>query len=111
MMDITIDEAIKAMTLFRDTAPENGYVASCYNMAISALKTIQDGNYAITSEENVSRETLQKIHSYDCGSQSCDTCDYWQNGHCICMTAKFALNHDTYMKEVEKWIKEHSWIL
>lgn len=73
MMNITIDEAIKAMSLFRDTAPENGYVASCYNMAISALKTIQDGNYKLESE-NVSRETLKKLVNEECKYDRCIDC-------------------------------------
>lgn len=107
-MNVTIQDAINAFALLSEHVNENGFLHECYNLGISALKTIQDGNYILESEY-VLRETLTEIANYDCGKKSCVGCNFYANDDigCISNRAKELLKRE----EVEKWIKEHSWIL
>lgn len=102
-MNVTIEDAINAFALLRDSVNENGFLYECYNLGISALKTIQDGNYII-EQENVSRETLEKIVNYDCSDIQCADCDYFTAEYgCLSKKCKVLL----HKKEIEQWIITH----
>ena len=105
-MQVSIDDAIKCLALFRDKVPENGFVSSCLDLSISALKTVQDGDYKIT----LYREELQKLANYNCTDKmtSCDDCPCHckTNGYSRCMsvTADNLLNKE---REAIEWIQEN----
>lgn len=77
-MIVTIQDAINAFGLLKEHVNENGFLAECYNLGISALKTIEDGNYTLSSQNanDISYEELVKISSYDCGEEKCQLCPY-----------------------------------
>lgn len=108
-MNVTINDAISALSLLRDHIDDNEFLHECYNLGISALKTVQDGNYQLPPT-NVSRETLAKMAEYDCRGLSCDECKYWvedSDGYRVCfaLKAKDILRNEQNVKEVEEWIK------
>ena len=110
-MNVTIQDAINAFALLRDSVNENGFLYECYNLGISALKTIQDGNYKL-STTNVSRETLEKIANFDCTGMACSACIYdirdTDNLYaCIRTKASDILSCEQKIKEVEQWITTH----
>lgn len=104
MIDVSIQDAINAFVLLRDSVNENGFLYECYNLGISALKTIQDGNYILESEY-VSRETLTKLANYDCCDKNCTDCELYggENLWCISNRAKELLKRE----EIEAWIITH----
>lgn len=111
-MYVTINDAINAFNLLREHVNENGFLHECYNLGISALKTVQDGNYQLNSL-NVSRETLEKMATYDCKGMSCSECKYDVRDKdyyhvCMALKAKDILRHEQNIKEVEEWIKQNS---
>lgn len=102
-MNVTIDDAINAFTLLRDNVNENGFLHECYNLGISALKTIQDGNFQLEPLD-VSRETLERIATYDCSNKNCIECDYYSEIYsCISTKCKVLLAR----KEIEAWINQN----
>lgn len=111
-MNVTINDAINAFNLLREHVNENGFLYECYNLGISALKTIQDGNYQLPTT-NVSCETLEALANYNCSTLKCDECIYHkqtEGGNHICMTllARRILCHERNVKEVEAWIKQNA---
>lgn len=110
-MNVTIDDAISALRLLRDHIKDNDYLWECYNLGVSALITIKDGNYQLKSM-SVSRETLVKMAKYDCRGISCSECDYWaedSDGYRVCfaLKAKDILRNEQHAKEVEAWINQN----
>ena len=111
MIEISLEEAMRCLQIFQEQQPENGYVFQCFNMAISALKTIEDiqlnGNYTATPSQNVSRETLTKIAYYDCCDKNCLDCKFYggDNLGCISNRAKDLLKRNE--KEIIEWIITH----
>lgn len=109
MIDISIEEAMRCLQLYQEFLPEKGYISCCFDMAISALKTIEDmqlnGNYTPAPSQNVSRETLTEIANYDCGKESCIGCKFYANEDigCISNRAKELLKRE----EIEEWIITH----
>ena len=105
-MTVTIQDAINAFGLLKEHVNENGFLAECYNLGISALKTIQDGNYAI--EDEAMRAMIEKIAEFDCvGLLECDECPLHREGagdnSCIStICEKLRLR-----KETELWVHEH----
>ena len=104
-MNVTIDDAIHAMSLLRDEVNENGFLHECYNLSILALQTIKDGNYILEDKE---METMiKKIANYDCTGKDCNECPYYQQDFhkhsCISNTCKKLL----LRKEIETWVHEH----
>lgn len=111
-MNVTINDAINAFNLLRDHVNENGFLHECYNLGISALKTVQDGNYQLPIN-NVPRETLEAIASFGCTGLKCIECKYdvrkldYFHG-CIVHKACEILRYEQNIKEVEEWIKQNS---
>lgn len=110
-MNVTINDAINAFNLLREHVNENGFLHECYNLGISALKTVQDGDYQL-SINNVPRETLEAIASFDCTGLSCIECkyyapdlDYFQG--CMVHKAREILRYEQNIQEVEAWMKQH----
>ena len=108
MIDISIQEAMRCLQLFQEYQPENGYVSQCFDLALSALKTIEDmtENGQEPPKPNVSRETLETIASYDCVSNEvmCENCKFYSNKTgCISNHCKSLLHR----KEIEQWITTH----
>lgn len=109
MIEISIEEAMRCLQLYQEYLPEKGYVFQCFNMAISALKTIEDmqlnGNYTPAPSQNVSRETLTEIAIYDCGMKRCVDCKLYANDDigCISNRAEELLKKE----EIESWIITH----
>ena len=102
-MNVTIQDAINAFALLSEHVNENGFLHECYNLGISALKTIQDGNYEL-SKSHVSRETLEKLANYECGWTLCSECKLYANElGCISTRAKEILKSE----EVKEWIIKH----
>ena len=104
-MQVSIDDAIKCLGLFRDKVPENGFISSCLDLSISALKTVQDGDYKIP----LYREELEKLANFNCTDKmiSCDDCpcrcaDEYRR--CMSLTADILLNKES---EVIEWIQEN----
>lgn len=111
-MKVTIDDAIKCLALFRDKVPENGFVSSCLDLSISALKTVQDGNYQIPEVDKYQKE-IELIASYDCVGNSCGDCPFYARGDnmvyaCASTQARSVLHgHTAIRKELEAWIQEN----
>lgn len=110
-MNVTINDAINAFNLLREHVNENGFLHECYNLGISALKTVQDGDYHLPSM-NVPRETLIKMAEYDCGGLSCSDCRFWcedSEGYRVCfaLKARDILRAEQYIKEVSEWVKQN----
>lgn len=106
-MNVTIDDAIHAMALLRDEVNENGFLHECYNLSISALQTVKDGNYII--EDEAMKAMIEKIAEFDCIGRylECDKCPLHREGvndnSCISMICeKLRLR-----KETELWVHEH----
>lgn len=111
-MNVTIDEAMSALTVLQDSMNEEGFLYECLNMSIGALKTIKEGNFQI-NPCNIPRETLVKMAEYDCRPLSCGDCKYWAKGSegyrvCFALKAKDILRHEQYIKEVAEWINKNS---
>ncbi len=102
-MNVTIDDAINAFNLLCEHVNENGFLYECYNLGISALKTIQDGNYQLEPSD-VSRQTLERIATYDCTNKVCTECDYYSEIYsCISNKCRVLLAR----KEIEAWINQN----
>lgn len=111
-MNVTIDDAISALRLLRDHIDDNDYLWECYNLSVSALITIKDGDYQL-KPMNVSRETLEQMATFDCKGMSCSECKYDvrdKNYYHVCMAlkAKDILRYEQNIQEVEAWIKQNS---
>ncbi len=110
-MSVTIDDAISALRLLRDHIDDNDYLWECYNLGVSALITIKDGNYQL-KPMNVSRETLEEIATFDCTGIKCYECkfDIRSIGHCHCIMQKAQeiLRYEQNVQEVEAWIEQNS---
>lgn len=106
-MDVTINDAINAFGLLKEHVNENSFLAECYNLGISALKTIQDGNYILPfqNDNDISYEVLEKIASYDCGEEDCRFCPYRlpHSKHCASNLAAEILRY----KELVEWYNIH----
>lgn len=110
-MNVTINDAINAFNLLREHMNENGFLYECYNLGISALTTIQDGNYQLPTI-NVSRETLEALAKFECKELDCTNCIYGvlsKEGfrECMSLKARDILLLEQTMKEVEAWIKQN----
>ena len=81
-MDVTIQDAINAFSLLSEHVNENGFLHECYNLGISALKTVQDGNYKLNTDA-IPQAILDEIINYKCTCQECDICKYYYKGHCL----------------------------
>lgn len=110
MIDVTIQDAINAFSLLSEHVNENGFLYECYNLGISALKTIQDGNYVIRKDENSQLvKTLKDIANYNCDGMSCNDCKYnaiksdIEDVACISCACREILR----IGEVKKWIQEN----
>lgn len=111
-MNVTINDAINAFNLLREHVNENGFLHECYNLGISALKTIQDGNYQLPTT-NVSRETLEAMANFKCEGLGCSDCIYAVRGkegyhECMSLKAKDMLLSEQNRKEVEAWVNHHT---
>lgn len=111
-MNVTIDDAISALRLLRDHIDDNDYLWECYNLGVSALITIKDGDYQL-KPTNVSRETLEKMATYDCKGMSCSECKYDVRDKdyyhvCMVLKARDILRLEQNIQEVELWIKQNS---
>ena len=112
-MNVTINDAINAFSLLRDHMKDKDYLWECYNLGISALKTIQDGNYQL-STANVSREILEEMTKFNCEGLICADCIYGVKNKkagyydCMSLKAKDILLLEQTMKEVEEWIYQNS---
>lgn len=111
-MNVTIEDAMSSLGLIRDHISDNEYLWECYNIGVSALKTIMDGDYQL-KPTNVSRETLEKMATYDCKGMSCSECKYDVRDKdyyhvCMALKAKDILRHEQNIQEVEAWIKQNS---
>lgn len=106
MVEISIEEAMRCLQLYQEFLPEKGYVSCCFDMALSALKTIEDmqlnGDYTPAPTQNVSHETLTELANYDCCDKNCAECKLYggENLWCISNRAKELLKKE----EIEKWI-------
>lgn len=110
-MNVTINDAINAFNLLREHMNENGFLYECYNLGISALKTIQDGNYQLPTI-NVSRETLEVMAKFECKELDCTKCIYGARNNdglieCMSLKARDILLFERTMKEVEAWINQN----
>lgn len=111
-MQVTIDDAIKCLALFRDKVPENGFVSSCLDLSISALKTVQDGNYKIQEADKYQKE-IGLIASYECFDVCCEDCPLHAKGEhmayaCASTQARRVVQgHNDLRKELEQWIQEN----
>lgn len=110
-MNVKIDDAISALRLLRDHIKDNDYLWECYNLGVSALITIKDGDYQL-KPMNVSRETLEEIAEFDCTDIKCSECkfdirktDYYHN--CIRHKAQEILRYEQNIQEVEAWINQN----
>ena len=110
-MNVTINDAINAFNLLREHVNENGFLYECYNLGISALKTIQDGNYQLPTT-NVSRETLEEMANFECKGLICADCIYAVKNksagyyECMSIKAKKVLSTEQTRMEVEGWIHQ-----
>ena len=105
-MDVTIQDAINAFALLSEHVNENGFLHECYNLGISALKTVQDGNYQLNTD-TIPQQILEEIVDYNCRCIDCDICKYYNKDHCLYTPAKGLLNHEKYTKEIKTWIQEN----
>ena len=116
MIDISIEEAMRCLQLYQEYLPEKGYVSQCFDLAISALKTIEDmqlnGDYTPAPHENVSRETLTVIANYDCltdtTNMDCDNCKYHYKNRCISHVASSILDEDKRKELLKEWMNKQS---
>ena len=106
-MNVTIGDSINCLALFRDKAPENDFISSCIDLAICALKTIQDGNYQLNTDA-IPQEILDEIVNYTCTCKECDDCNYFYNGHCLYEDAWALKNQNEYHRRLKDWMKKHS---
>lgn len=106
-MNASINDAINAFNLLREHVNENGFLHECYNLGISALKTIQDGNYKI-DEKSIPNEVLDEIINYNCRCEDCNDCKYFYEGHCLYSDAKAVKNQEVYRRRVKEWINKTS---
>lgn len=104
-MDVTINDAINAFGLLKEHVNENGFLAECYNLGISALKTIQDGNYILAQNNEISYDELVKIASVHCGDNDCHFCPYRMEHSNRCASA-LATNLLRY-NELLEWYNKH----
>lgn len=109
-MNVTINDAMNAFALLEHVC-ENSYLKECYNLGISALKTIQDGNFQLAIN-TVSRETLEEMANFNCEGLDCDKCIYrkaTEDGGFICMSikAKDVIWYLQNIKEVSEWINQN----
>ena len=105
-MYVTIQDAINAFALLSEHVNENGFLHECYNLGMSALKTIQDGNYTL-STQHVSRETLKKLAEYECKDEECIGCKYYHPRYiCISAMAEKILKAEDYERRILEWIAE-----
>ena len=102
----SIGEAINCLSLYKDHVPENGYISACLDLGISALKTIQDGNYQL-STSTISPEILDEIVNYTCTCQECDVCKYFYKGHCLYEDARALKNQREYYRRLQSWIQKN----
>lgn len=111
MIDISLEESMRCLQLFQEYQPENGYAHQCFNIGISALKTIEDmqlnGDYTPAPSENVSRETLKEIYDFDCHMTPCEECNYLYKGYCMSNMAGIMLKEDERKELMNKWINQH----
>lgn len=111
MIDISLNEAMRCLQLFQEHQPENGYVYQCFNIAISAIKTIEDmqlnGDYTQHQSKNVSRETLKEIYDYDCHMIECEHCKYMFKDYCMSNMAGIMLKEKERKEIMNEWINTH----
>ena len=104
-MNVTLQDAINAFGILKERVNENGFLAECYNLGISALKTVKDGNYIIEDKEMESM--IKKIANYDCTGKDCNECPYYQidlhKHSCIPYTCQQLF----LRKEIETWVHVH----
>lgn len=105
-MNVTIQDAINAFALLSEHVNENGFLYECYNLGISALKTIQDGNYQL-STSTIPPEILDEIVNYTCTCQECDDCKYFYKGHCLYEDARALKNQREYYRRLQAWIQKN----
>lgn len=105
-MVVTIQDAINAFALLSEHVNENGFLHECYNLGISALKTIQDGNYQLGTS-TISPDILDEIVNYKCSCQGCDDCKYFYKGHCLYEDAKALKKQSEYERRLRTWIQEN----
>lgn len=106
-MDVTIQDAINAFALLKEHVNENGFLHECYNLGISALKTVQDGNYQLNTGA-ISPVILDEIVSYECTCQECDDCKYFYKEHCLYEDARALKKQSEYNRRLKAWIQENS---
>ena len=115
MIDITIEEAMKCLQIFQEQQPENGYAFNCFNLALSALKTIEDmqlnGNYTPSPLQNISREIIAKLAEFKCQDPYCKNCICNHRGEyndiCASSCAITFLSDYTAIKYVYEWLQLH----
>jgi len=98
----SIGEAINCLSLYKDHVPENGYISACLNLAISALETIQDGNYKL--ESDLITEKIAEIANFECPPIDCAHCKYCTDDFdCLSVIC----GHIMQIEEVKKWIRKN----
>lgn len=109
-MNVTIQDAINAFALLKEHVNENGFLYECYNLGISALKTIQDGDYHIQTDTNSQViKAIRDIANYNCDGESCNGCKYStinsdiEDVTCLSCACRELLR----IKEIKKWIQEN----
>lgn len=114
MIDISIEEAMRCLQLYQEFLPEKGYVSCCFDMAISALKTIEDmQNNTINSYPcSLSLKIIEKLANFECLGRCCKDCpciyaDKFSPYNCASSAAIDCVTSYKSFEIVDAWAKEH----
>ena len=114
MIDITIEEAMHCLQIFQEQQPENGYTFNCFNLAISALKTIEDmkNNTVNSYPSTLSLKMIEKLANFKCLGRSCTDCpcaysDKFSPYNCASIAALNCECNYKSFEHVDTWAKEH----
>ena len=113
MFDVSIEEAMRCLQIFQEQQPENGYTFSCFNLALSALKTVEDmkNNTDFTYTFMIQRDIIAKLANFKCQDAYCKNCkcnyraEY--NNICVSSCAITFLSDYTAIKYVYEWLQTH----
>lgn len=114
MIEISLEEAMRCLQIFQEQQPENGYTFSCFNLAISALKTIEDmkNNTINFYPSTLSLEMIEKLSNFHCLGRSCKDCpctytDKFTPYNCASFAALNCVCNYKSFEHVDTWAKEH----
>lgn len=114
MIDISIEEAMRCLQIFQEQQPENGYTFSCFNLALSALKTVEDmkNNAEFIYTFMPSRDIIAKLAEFKCTECFCENCicnhkDKFTTNICVSSCAMSVLSNYTAIKYTYEWLQTH----